>query len=281
MTPSLLGVILVFAVSARGAEMSLDTSPPKPRVELPLVELPAGPARRGFTPDSWGNYASTWSINEHPVTTVSLSAFAITRDEVSVAAWVEFLNKAGGAIAWHPRQPVNRAGRLFSAAVDPAEPIRAVSWAEAQAFCRWRGLRLPTEAQWERAARGPGLEQRRWPWGDSGFDCEHANVDMATSRCNETPVVSGSTSPAGDSPEGVRDLIGNVAEWVRDRYQHGHDAEAVEDPTGPERGSYRVFKGGSFLEAYRRSRVSARGPMDPETRSRAVGFRCVREGGER
>jgi hypothetical protein len=137
----------------------------------------------------------------------------------------------------------------------PNRPVTYVSWYEASAYCAWEGLRLPSEAQWELAARG--LEGREYPWGKEEPDEKRANFDMKVGY--PTPV---GLYPAGATPEGAADMAGNVWEWVEDWY---------------EKDKVRVLRGGSsdfdswFLRAALRDRV------EPDYRFNFVGFRCVRE----
>jgi sulfatase modifying factor 1 len=240
------------------------------------VELPGGPVVLGYAPEDFGNYTGPWKVNERPPREVTLSPFAMDRHEVTVGAWVEFLNEVAGAMAWHPLQPVlqSPAGR-FEAAVDPAEPIRAVTWGEARAYCHWLGLELPTEAQWERGAHGPGTAPRIYPWGDAPADCSRANVHQGPSLCRPGPVPVGTYRDTGASPEGLWDLSGNVAEWVLDGYAETPDPGALVDPRGPEDAPLGTIRGGSYLEPTHRSRVHSRGPAPREGRSVTLGFRCA------
>jgi hypothetical protein len=134
-------------------------------------------------------------------------------------------------------------------------PVTGVSRYEAAAYCAWVGARLPSEAEWERAARG--LEDREYPWGNEAPDEKRANLDMKVG--SPTPV---GLYPAGATPEGVADMAGNVWEWVEDWY---------------ERDEVRVLRGGSFLYAPRLLRVSNRPWLGPGDRDNVIGFRCVRD----
>jgi len=164
-------------------------------------------------------------------------------------------------------------------------PVVYVGWGEAEAYCKWAGRRLPTEAEWERAARGDDF--RSYPWGDQPPNADLANVNGFV---GDTTLVG--SYPGGASPFGVLDMAGNVAEWVNDFYAPNfYSSEAVENPTGPEsRETYfsRVVRGGSFLDAEQNVRVSKRssvlGPnleanIDTSAYtgeySPRIGFRCA------
>ena len=165
-----------------------------------------------------GGYGGAWKVNEWPQVEVTVGAFSLQQDEVTVGQWIEFLGKVGHLMAWHPLQPVDYLDGEFVAAGDPTEPIRAVTWEEADAFCRWHDGALPTEAQWERAAHGQQPPGGEYVWDSGGLTCAQANVASTYAPCAPGPRPVGSHSPAGDTDEGLRDMIGNVAEWVADVY---------------------------------------------------------------
>ncbi len=258
---------------------------------LPAVVLAAGDASKRaasplaaptmvqIAPSSFAMghpYGTTGSQrkNEAPQQDVDLPGFAIMRDEVTVGQWVEFLEKVGGWMAWHRLQPVNFAGGHFGAAVAVDEPIRGVDWAAARAFCRWHGLDLPSEAQWERAARGTQEGIVLYPWGDTNPTCGHANLNDGLAACAPGPRPVGSHAD-GASSEGVNDLSGNVAEWVRDwygRYKAGYQ----DNPKGPETGVYRVIRGGGYVSKSNRALTTSRDYARPKTRSPELGFRCAK-----
>lgn len=243
----------------------------------PLVEIPDTEFELGHEEAEPGPYGQRWKENEFPRHTVTLSAFEIMRFEVTVAQWADFLN-AGVAIArahHHPLQPVTWDGERFAAAAGQADtPARFVRWYDAVTFCGWSGGRLPTEAEWELAAKGPDDPNQRWPWVEGGPSCELAVYFTNRTLCEAAPVAVGSRSPEGDSPWGLADMAGNVAEWTQDRYDRYTEDDAV-DPTGPSTGALRVLRGGGFRTTDDGIRTLSRIGARPEHRAEGVGFRCV------
>ena len=146
-------------------------------------------------------------------------------------------------------------------------PVVNVSWAEAMAHAQWLGGSLPTEAQWEFAARG--TEGRHYPWGESEPTSERANY-LATGKEGTTPVKS---FPKGATPEGIHDLAGNVCEWCRDWYGP-YEGEEERDPVGPQGGSFRVLRGGGFSSIPETLRAACRGRYHPVGRF-DIGFRVA------
>jgi len=208
----------------------------------------------------------------HPVW---LPRFGLDRHERTVADWQRCVD--AGACPW-PRWPAQTPGLSDR----PDLPAVGIAWDEAQTFCAWQGGRLPTEAEWERAARGIEGRSFAWGWmwdprrangGRLGPSCE----DPADGHAGVAPVGS---YPGGVTPEGVSDLSGNVAEWVSDRAGPwiaglGYDPARQVAPTGPADGAERIVRGGAWdLPAYA-LRTTWRGRRPTGARESNVGFRCA------
>jgi formylglycine-generating enzyme required for sulfatase activity len=242
-----------------------------------MLHMPAGAFKMGHKPMMFGGYGSDFKENEFPQHPVTLSEFFVDRDEVTVKEYAAFLDAYRDTRRFAPLQPIVVSGGYTAAAGFEDRPITFVSWMDAKAFCEFHGETLPTEAQWERAAKGP-TGDAQFPWGDMGPDCERT-VFLGSSMCELSPARVGSRSPKGDSAEGVRDLAGNVAEWTADWYAPYASPDPSTDPTGPDNAdgslTLRVMRGGSFRDPGAAIRTTARWGADPSSRSEGVGFRCA------
>lgn len=157
--------------------------------------------------------------------------------------------------------------------VGAAAPVVNVTWQMAARYCGWAGGRLPTEHEWELAARG--IDGRRFPWGERLPDCSLARY----AGCGDAPLRVGMT-PAGRSPFGLLDTVGNVAEWTADRFgprgSREPSGEVVRDPTGAPQGMARVVRGGSFASPITELSLDARASVDAREARADLGFRCAR-----
>jgi formylglycine-generating enzyme required for sulfatase activity len=154
----------------------------------------------------------------------------------------------------------------------PNRPVVGVSWFEAMAYCRWAKCRLLTEAEWEMAAR---RTRGRYPWGNSSPSSDVANFKLQVGFA--TPV---GMYPGGETSDAIADMAGNVWEWVSDWFDEAHygsTALSVLNPKGPNSGSFRVIRGGSWVASSQQLRVSYRDAVQPEFRGTAVGFRCAQD----
>ncbi|RME42376.1 MAG: hypothetical protein D6795_21035, partial [Deltaproteobacteria bacterium] len=247
------------------------------------TQYPCSPGEAGYDPAA--------ASNESPVREIYLDAFWIDETEVTVADFGRCV--AAGACEVPPSGGSCNWGRSDR----EDHPVNCVSWFAAKDYCSWAGKRLPTEAEWEKAARGgcefgndpdrcePGLDDRRYPWGQAPPTCDRAVFDDGVDGCGRGSTWPVGSLPAGASPYGLLDMAGNVAEWVNDRYSASYYAESpAENPLGPSSGGYNVFRGGSW--GGNEVRIPRRGVTAPADAFSSIGFRCVadriderREGG--
>jgi iron(II)-dependent oxidoreductase len=151
----------------------------------------------------------------------------------------------------------------------PNQPVVGTTWKEARAFCQWKNKRLPTEAQWEKAARGK--RPVKYPWGDEEPDKTRLNFNNHAGKT--TPVGS---YPTGKSDYGVFDLSGNAAEWVKDwHFPEYYLFSPKENPPGPDKGQYKIIRGGNWKNNAEDVRLTYRNATVPKARSKTIGFRCA------
>jgi formylglycine-generating enzyme required for sulfatase activity len=258
-----------------------------------FVYVPGGPFQMG---DNFGD----GEARERPVHTVDVDPFYIGKFEVTNAQWRKFRDDPGydNPKFWPGGRPIPKDqipywtdAKNHGGGTPGSDdyPVLGVNWDGAVAYCRWlsaktgKTYRLPTEAEWEKAARG--TDQRRFPWGNN-IDHTYANFVGAQ------PFDTGSTvgfydgSKRGDvqthngaSPYGALDMAGNVMEWCADWYSSDYySVSPRKNPKGPESGAYRVLRGGTFFLAPFELRSYARTAAWPSLQShRMIGFRAVRE----
>jgi formylglycine-generating enzyme required for sulfatase activity len=226
---------------------------------------------RNYDPEVWDD--------ESPVHAVTLRGFRIRRFPVTVQEFATFIADHGYSAREHWTEGFGK----FTEPEDwerqkqyPNRPVVGVSWFEAAAYCSWAGGRLPTEAEWERAARGPA--GARYPWGDEPpLDPSYANYSAAGVG-HPTPV---GLFPKGNarwpqSSAGLCDMLGNVWEWCGDWFGP-YQAEDQENPTGPQEGEARIMRGGAWDNYPQFVRVSLRNWYEPTFRLDSIGFRCAGE----
>lgn len=243
---------------------------PVSRIIDGMVKIPGTTYRRG---------SDEGEKDEGPARKIVISAFYIDRIEVTREAYAECVRVGACAPA-----------REYPGLEDPGLPITGVNWFQAYSYCLWAGKRLPTEAEWELAARG--TTDWLYPWGDR-FDPQKLNFadwdEEETARGGTDgydELAPAESFPEGASPFGLLNTLGNASEWVLDWYGRGYYRLAPwKNPRGPARGRNKVLRGGSFndpreSEAPDALRVIDRRPVPPQTARPSIGFRCAWRSGE-
>ena len=208
--------------------------------------------------------ANTLSNGAQPPHTVTLSAYCMDLTEVTVAAYQ-------GCTAAGCTTPNTGASYNWGVTGRDNHPINGVDWNQARAYCQWRGSDLPTEAQWEYAARGSDVANHIYPWGNAA-PASQLCWSGVTGRSTTCAVQS---YPGGNSPFGLFDMAGNVWEWTRDFYAL-YPVSAAINPNGPTSGTNRVFRGGSWIDSSADFvRAAYRYDSTPLFRNNNIGFRCA------
>jgi sulfatase modifying factor 1 len=246
------------AVMEGAAKRALQPARPKPKPEsvVDMIMIPAGHFWMG------SSLKESRNESEKPRHRVSLATYYIDKFLVTNQSYRRFIKEAG-----HPEPPF-WADPQFN---HPMQPVVGVSWNDAEAYAKWANKRLPTEAEWEKAAKGE--EGLIHPWGNE-FAAGKANVDYAMTQTSQVGKFQG-----GVSPYGCFDMIGNVWEWCTDWFDEKYYAVSPsENPKGPAKGRKKVIRGGAWDTISFNSRNAFRFFADPTTRSLNIGFRCVVDG---
>lgn len=227
----------------------------------PMVLVPAGDFTMG---------SDRGDEDESPIHRVQVNAFYIDKFEVTNGRFAKFVDAIQSEPPWgfgDKNTPVAHVDR----------PVRWVNWMDAMAYCLWVGKRLPTEAEWEKAARG--TDGRIYPWGNDSPTPVHAVYGLKEGGEEALSVIGDRAK--GQSPYGAHDLAGNLYEWVMDWYAENYygnfaTAPAV-NPRGPKEGTAKVQRGGSYINSPYRLRSTFRTKGDPTEEDPHVGFRCAQD----
>jgi len=219
-------------------------------------------------------------LTEMPQRKVFLDAFEIDKYEVTTVQFLKFVLAKGRSplIDWR-----YDGGNFQDTMAN--HPVMHVSWFDAEAYCAWAGKRLPTEAEWEKAARGE--DGRIYPWGNQAAGLSRSNFgrtglsgpvrDRPERLLLYPPIISVDKYDNAVSPYGLFQMSGNVAEWVADWYDKDYYKSAPDrNPKGPEKGTQKSFRGGGWIDSTPSVRVAQRNGTDPNTKMNWLGFRCAK-----
>jgi iron(II)-dependent oxidoreductase len=269
---SLIWIIILSILSLLGCiSETVDDSQNEPAQEIPgMVYIPSGEFIMGSSDKDVEMFLQLFIYrrpsrfaNEQPQHTVYLDSFYIDKYEVTNARYGEFIKATGHSA------PVYWNNELYN---QPEQPVIGITWEDARAYAEWAGKRLPTEAEWEKAARG--TDGRIWPWGNE-WDAAKLNgndVGAIDGYIYSSPVGS---FPQGASPYGVHDMAGNAWEWIEDWYDANYYSYSPKiNPKGPASGNYHVLRGGDWSMNKDFTRCASRFGLGPG--SMLTGFRCAK-----
>lgn len=276
----LIGGLTMAAEEPQDKQDMKDTVPFPPAVPMgkdgaPMILIPDGCFTMGT--NNIGQEQSQGFPNEGPEHMVCLKAYHMDQFEVTIERYGKFMEATK-----HSPPPLWDEEAVTSAG---DRPVVGVTWQDADSYCKWAGKRLPTEAEWEKAARG--TDARRFPWGYMTPYPDLANYNRGawvSYPVTLAPVTYGivgmsirhGTTQGGRSPYGLYNTAGNASEWVADWYGRDYYSKSSKDnPTGPPGGERKVFRGGSWNDPPRNLRVTGRSSADPTFQDQSVGFRCA------
>jgi len=214
------------------------------------------------------SHCREWFQNEAPSHRIVLDVYYIDKYEVTTSFYSKFMRDS--------KRPEPPNWDMVNLGVHSNRPVIGIDWSDADAYCRWTGKRLPTEAEWEKAARG--TDGRTYPWGNKKPTHDFANYWKEKSVNNVygdviTPV---GYYESGKSPYGIYDMAGNVWEWVADWYEPSYYQHSeMQNPKGPSRTEKKVLRGGSWNASPILLRATDRKSGPPSLRNHFIGFRCA------
>ena len=262
----LMGIVLVAApvvTVAEGLEKEV-----KGKDGAPMVLIPEGPFPMGVPHGDRDG-----GRDEYPRHDVFVNNFYIDKFELTNGRYLEFVKATKHRIPQNPKNATRNLWEGDTITESLADrPVVNVDWADAQAYCQWAGKRLPTEAEWEKAAKGTA--DRRFPWGNVEPTNKHLNFNQQW--IGEKTLMPVGSYELGKSPFGVYDMAGNVWEWVNDWYDAKYyEKSPAKNPTGPETGTKRVLRGSGWQNETPTVRIFTRVDSDPTIRNESTGFRCA------
>jgi iron(II)-dependent oxidoreductase len=250
---------------------SLANNPPMLTVAEGLFLM--GTARASYEPFS---FDLQYDDTEQPQRRVWLNQYEIDRDEVSLGAYLLWLKQQQRHVPEEVRKLIDHVTTIHAILPETLArwPALYVTWSEASDFCRTHEKRLPTEAEWEKAARGNS--GNLFPWGQR--PPTSALAMFGQYHVHEIPIVAPVDSgEKGRSPYGLHHMAGNAAEWVEDWFGIDYYATMPDrNPHGPANGRYKVVRGGSWKSAPTLLRTATRSGASPDRRAATIGFRCAR-----
>ncbi len=205
--------------------------------------------------------------DERPKHQVWVSTFSIDLHEVTTAQYAQFLAAEKQAVPWQ--------WETVDLTQHGDRPVIGVSWHDAETYCRWKDKRLPTEAEWEKAARG--TDGRLYPWGNEAPNSQLANFALGARFSYSQVLLPVESFESGKSPYGLYQMAGNVYEWVQDWYATNYyETSPDRNPQGPGQGQFKVLRGGSWSDLPKYLLTYGRFKLPPETRNSYTGFRCAK-----
>ncbi len=285
------GVVLMLAAAGAAwaldvADMTIEWTPEGKRLAAERAKLPSKD-EMVLIPTGWFLMGSDKKqdrlayLPELPQRKVYLDAYEIDKFEVTTVQFLKFVL----AMNRSPLIDWRYDGGNFQETM-ANHPVMHVSWFDADAYCKWAGKRLPTEAEWEKAARGE--DGRIYPWGNQPAGLSRSNFgrgglsgpvrDRPERLMLYPPIISVDKYENALSPYGLYQMVGNVSEWVADWYDRDYYKSAPEkNPRGPEHGTQRGFRGGGWIDSTPSVRAAQRNGTEPNTKMNWLGFRCARD----
>lgn len=262
----LAGMVLVVVPAvtvAEGLEKEV-----KGKDGVPMVLIPEGSFPMGVPHGDRDG-----GRDEYPRHDVFVNNFYIDKFELTNSRYLEFVKATNHRIPQNPKNATRNLWQGDTITESLADrPVVNVDWADANAYCQWAGKRLPTEAEWEKAAKGTA--DRRFPWGNVEPTNKHLNFNQQW--IGEKTLMPVGSYELGKSPFGVYDMAGNVWEWVNDWYDAKYyEKSPAKNPTGPETGTKRVLRGSGWQNETPTVRIFTRVDSDPTIRNESTGFRCA------